>query len=146
MAQLALAAPPLERALIAVDGSATSIATLRLALTVLPLHVQLRVVYVVDRSMQPGEHWLKRLFEADGGVKRVIRQERLRAIRSHMLDEGDSRSIEDLALAYGFSSDWSLTRAFREVYGVTPASLRRAVSATSHDPAAVPSIRDIVQS
>ena len=89
---------------------------------------------------------LFRLFEADGGVKRVIRQERLRAIRSHLLDEGDSRSIEDLALAYGFSSDWSLTRAFREVYGVTPASLRRAVSATSHDPAAVPSIRDIVQS
>jgi len=66
IAQLALAAPPLARALVAIDGSATSIATLRLALAVLPADVRIRVIYVVDRSLQPGEHWLKRLFEADG--------------------------------------------------------------------------------
>ena len=64
--QLATAVPSLDRALVALDGSATSIAALRLALDVLSPRVQLRVVYVVDRSMHPGEQWLRRLFEANG--------------------------------------------------------------------------------
>lgn len=70
IAQLALAAPPLDRALVAIDGSATSTAALQLALARLPARVQLRVIYVVDRSMQPGEPGLKRLFEAHG--RRVL--------------------------------------------------------------------------
>lgn len=66
IALLGVASPPLDRALVAIDGSATSIAALRLALAVLPPRVRLRVVYVVDRSMQPGERWLKQLFEQHG--------------------------------------------------------------------------------
>ncbi|TDV11375.1 universal stress protein [Paraburkholderia caballeronis] len=66
IAQLALSEPPLDRALIAIDGSPASLDALRLALAVLPPHAQLRVVYVVDRSMQPGARWLNRFFEMDG--------------------------------------------------------------------------------
>ncbi|MGC4193248.1 MAG: helix-turn-helix domain-containing protein [Thermomicrobiales bacterium] len=91
---------------------------------------------------------LFRLFERDGGVERFIRAERLRAARACMLDQHDVRPIEQIALTFGFSSGSSLTRAFRETYGLTPAEVRADASThlqdTSPDRTPGPSIRDLI--
>lgn len=101
IAQLALSAPPLDRALVAIDGSATSIAALRLALAVLPPGVLLRVIYVVDRAMQPGEQWLAQLFEAAGGraleAVAPLLEERGAAASVAMIATGDE--MDDVASA-----------------------------------------------
>lgn len=62
---LALDEPPLARALIAVDGSASAYAALQLAVGCLPTEVELRVIYVVERTLHVGGQGLNHLFEDD---------------------------------------------------------------------------------
>ncbi|MEX3693445.1 universal stress protein [Paraburkholderia sp. BR14263] len=62
---LAFEEPPLARALIAVDGSASAYAALRLAVGCLPADVELRVIYVVERTLHVGGRELDHLFEDD---------------------------------------------------------------------------------
>lgn len=62
---LALDEPPLARALITVDGSASAYAALQLAIGCLSTEVQLRVIYVVERTLHVGGRGLDHLFEDD---------------------------------------------------------------------------------
>ncbi|WP_321948163.1 universal stress protein [Paraburkholderia sp. J10-1] len=62
---LALDEPPLARALIAVDGSASAYAALQLAIGCLPTEVELRVIYVVERTLRVAGRGLDHLFEDD---------------------------------------------------------------------------------
>ncbi|WP_084069021.1 universal stress protein [Paraburkholderia heleia] len=62
---LALEEPPLSRALIAVDGSASAYGALRLAVGCIPAEVELRVIYVVERTLRVGGRELDHLFEDD---------------------------------------------------------------------------------
>ena len=62
---LALDEPPLARALIAVDGSASAYAALQLAIGCLPKEVEMRVIYVVERTLHIGGQGLNHLFEDD---------------------------------------------------------------------------------
>ncbi|MCP3710059.1 universal stress protein [Paraburkholderia sp. CNPSo 3274] len=62
---LALDEPPLARALIAVDGSASAYAALQLAVGCVPAEVELRVIYVVERTLHVGGQGLTHLFEDD---------------------------------------------------------------------------------
>ncbi|WP_321937855.1 universal stress protein [Paraburkholderia sp. J8-2] len=62
---LALDEPPLARALIAVDGSASAYAALQLAVGCLPTEAELRVIYVVERTLHVVGRGLDHLFEDD---------------------------------------------------------------------------------
>ena len=81
---LALDEPPLARALIAVDGSASAYAALELALGCLPQDVELKVIHVVDRTLPVGEPRLSHLFEADGS-RALARAEALAEARRSRL-------------------------------------------------------------
>jgi len=72
---------------------------------------------------------LYRLFEAEGGVARVILAERLRAVRRALSDPLDRRSIAQVAEAAGMPDPSTFGRAFRRDTGLSPGSFRRAVQA-----------------
>lgn len=69
-----------------------------------------------------------RLYEAFapfGGVSNYIRDSRLRAVRRALLDPRERRKVGDLAFSHGFKSEAHFSRAFRELFGITPQALRR---------------------
>lgn len=103
---LALDEPPLERALVAVDGSPTSYAALRMALACLPSQVEIRVIYVVDRTLHTGMPFLGQFFERDG--QRVL---------AH---------VESLAAASGARVSLAMIEAAEEPDDVASAILREA--------------------
>jgi len=68
---------------------------------------------------------LYRLTEQLGGIKRFIRQQRLKEAHKRLSDTGGKPgSIANLAYDLGFGSENTFRRSFKEVYGVSP---RRAV-------------------
>ncbi|MCA0276862.1 MAG: helix-turn-helix domain-containing protein [Proteobacteria bacterium] len=67
---------------------------------------------------------LYRMFEADGGVARVIRERRLDAAY-RMLVRPSPPSVTQLAHDLGFSGSGQLQRAFSARFGVTPSDIRR---------------------
>lgn len=68
---------------------------------------------------------LYRLFEGEGGVEAYIRRRRLEEVRAALIDPANGERVGDLAHRWCFSDASHLTRLFREVYGVTPSSIRR---------------------
>jgi AraC-like DNA-binding protein len=70
---------------------------------------------------------LYRLFEAEGGVARHIRDVRLSLVHAALRDPQHlGTSIGELAEACGFPEPSAFSRAFRQLYGVTPSEVRRA--------------------
>jgi AraC-like DNA-binding protein len=69
---------------------------------------------------------LYQLFERLGGVGAYIRERRLRqAMLALMTPDQAHRTLLDIALASGYTSDAAFSRAFRRRYGVCPSSVRR---------------------
>ncbi|MFL1463114.1 helix-turn-helix domain-containing protein [Roseococcus sp. DSY-14] len=69
---------------------------------------------------------LYRLFEAEGGVAKVILAERLRAVRRALADPLDRRSIASIAEAAGMPDPSAFGRAFRRDAGLSPGAFRAA--------------------
>jgi len=71
---------------------------------------------------------LQRLFAQEPrSVADVIRSQRLAAIHDELLDpRSDRRSVMAVASRWGYTEPSHFTRAFRGLYGVTPAALRKA--------------------
>ncbi|GGC53287.1 hypothetical protein GCM10010994_10430 [Chelatococcus reniformis] len=67
---------------------------------------------------------LYRMFAAEGGVARLVRERRLDAACRELL-RGRRRPITDIALSLGFSSSSQLLRAFRARFAMTPSEARR---------------------
>lgn len=67
---------------------------------------------------------LYRAFAAGGGVARYIQRRRLEAVHVRLSDPAETRSLADLALAYGFSSHAHFTTAFRRRFGYAPRDAR----------------------
>jgi AraC-like DNA-binding protein len=66
-----------------------------------------------------------RLFEAEGGLARYIRQRQLhRAFRELMRGLRPGRRILDLALDCQFASEATFCRAFRRMFGIPPGEVR----------------------
>ena len=66
-----------------------------------------------------------RLFEADGGLARYIRQRQLqRAFRELMRGFPSGRRILDLAMDCQFASDATFSRAFHRMFGIPPGEVR----------------------
>lgn len=67
---------------------------------------------------------LYRAFEPEGGVARYIRQARLEAARTALVNGDDPRRIGEIAFAYGFTSEAQFSRAVRAAFGASPRDLR----------------------
>lgn len=69
---------------------------------------------------------LYRIFAADGGVARVIREHRLDAAYRALIAPSDAeRSITQIAFAFGFSSSSQFQRAFSSRFALSPNEARR---------------------
>ena len=69
---------------------------------------------------------LYELFDAHGGVANYVRDRRLRRALLALADPSSAhRSIYDVALECGYSSDNAFSRAFRSRYGVSPVDIRQ---------------------
>lgn len=78
-----------------------------------------------------------RLYEAFapyGGVSNHIRDSRLRAARRLLLDPGERRKAGEIAFAVGFKSEAHFSRAFKELFEVSPQKLRADGRNSRHDP------------
>jgi AraC-like DNA-binding protein len=73
---------------------------------------------------------LFRAFEPLGGLARYVRSRRLAHAHEILARPDESRTVAEIAFACGFKSPAHFSRAFREVYGVSPTDLqdRRATS------------------
>jgi len=69
--------------------------------------------------------WLYKIFSAEGGVKRVIRDRRLDAAFRDLCNNPDTRII-DVAYRRAFSSERQFQRAFLAQFGVSPSAVRDA--------------------
>ena len=68
---------------------------------------------------------LYRLFEAEGGVARAIRDMRLSLVHAALRDPALARrSIAELAEVHGFADASSFSRVFRAAYGMAPGEVR----------------------
>ena len=63
-----------------------------------------------------------------GGVQRFRQAQRLRWVRAH-LETGDTRSLDQLAEATGFTDRAHLARAFKRAFGLTPGEARARAAA-----------------
>lgn len=72
---------------------------------------------------------LYRLFKPHGGITAHIRLRRLQLLLMAIVDELDTRSFADLAIAWGFRSEAHASRLFQQRYGVRPGQYRSAWAA-----------------
>lgn len=76
---------------------------------------------------------LYRLFEADGGIARLILRRRLEAVRQRLDDRSDS-DFATMAPECGFADERQMKRLFTEAFGVSPSAYRSDVAKTApHD-------------
>jgi AraC-like DNA-binding protein len=72
---------------------------------------------------------LYRMFEADGGLVRLVRQRRLQCALAQLTSPGHRhRRIVDIALQHGFATESGFIRAFRRHFGISPGDARAAAA------------------
>jgi AraC-like DNA-binding protein len=72
---------------------------------------------------------LYRAFAAEGGIAKYIRGQRLSRLYRLLCDPLERRTIDELALAHGFSDNAHFSRLFRRTFGESASSLRRRAAA-----------------
>lgn len=75
---------------------------------------------------------LYRLFEADGGIARLIIRRRLEGVRQ-LLDDRTDGDLTTIALECGFADERQMKRLFSEAFGVSPNTYRSEVAKTAPD-------------
>lgn len=89
---------------------------------------------------------LYRLFEADGGLARYVREQRLnRALILLIAPTAQGRRLIDIALDLRFSSDSTFVRAFRRKFGLTPGEIRELSEAWLRERQVVPAPDELLQ-
>jgi AraC-like DNA-binding protein len=86
-----------------------------------------------------------RVFQVHGGLNRYILGCRLRRVR-RLLQEGNERTIAELAFASGFVSPAHFNREFRRAFGVTPTDVRNRPWRASPDPVEPSSLDQLFRS
>lgn len=64
-------------------------------------------------------------FDEAGGIARFIWRRRLEAVHAALLNPHDLRRINEIAFAFGFTSEAHFARAFRSAFGRTASETRR---------------------
>jgi AraC-like DNA-binding protein len=83
----------------------------------------------IAREMGLSRSRLYQLFDSYGGVSSFIRQQRLRkALIILSGQQHRQRSVYDIALECGYSSDTAFIRAFRDQYDLTPGDIRSGLT------------------
>lgn len=79
---------------------------------------------------------LYRMFTADGGVAKVVRDRRLDAAYQELIGRraGPQRSLTEIAYGLGFSSSAQFARAFRARFSITPSEARHEAAFGFSDP------------
>lgn len=77
-------------------------------------------IAAIARDMRVSRATLYRLFEAQGGVMRYIRERRLASCRDAILCPGDPRSHAAIAEAFGFKSAAHFSNAYQRHFGHRP--------------------------
>lgn len=75
---------------------------------------------------------LYRLFEADGGIARLITRRRLEAVRQ-LLDDRTDKDFAVIAPECGFADERQMKRLFSEAFGVSASIYRSEVAKTAPD-------------
>lgn len=75
---------------------------------------------------------LYRLFEADGGIARLIVRRRLEGVRQ-LLDDRTDGDFPTIASDCGFADERQMKRLFSEAFGVSPSIYRAEVAMTAPD-------------
>lgn len=86
----------------------------------------------ISKALGLSSAQLELLFEPLGGIERHILNRRLEHIRSTLARRTETRSVTELAAAYGFAGPQALRRAFRAAFGYEPDEL---VLEAQQDPA-----------
>lgn len=82
------------------------------------------------RQMGVSRAKLYRLFEPLGGVRNYIQQRRLTRAFQTIADPAQARErVSAIAARYGFTSDSTFSRAFRDAYGMSPSDMRATAQA-----------------
>ncbi len=91
-------------------------------------HVSNRALSVDSISAGTGisRSSLYRLFDKQGGVARFILTHRLDSLRT-TIDNGDRTPLAELAAAFGFTSETTMSRLFAEAHGMSPQTYRQAL-------------------
>ena len=86
------------------------------------------------RRFKVSRSYLYKIFEADGGIAKVIREQRLDLARKKLAStEPQAVSIKRLAFECGFSSSEHFIRLFKSRFGITPAALKTEGVVLAHD-------------
>ncbi|MDF1624285.1 MAG: helix-turn-helix domain-containing protein [Pseudohongiella nitratireducens] len=79
---------------------------------------------VICKHFHLSRSTLYRLFEPVGGVRRYIRERRLRGSLEALITTPHGTRLIDIACEYGFRSEAHFSRTIRLKYGITPSTLR----------------------
>lgn len=133
LAEIEQDALELFRAMFSVDGSSTSVARRREAMTWIRRNLgdpSLSVTSVAQ-AIGVSERTLTRAFQETGGsVARTILELRLERAHGMLSDQG-APSVHEVALRCGFVSAPHFSRVFRRRYDAAPGEVRAAGSATA---------------
>jgi AraC-like DNA-binding protein len=78
----------------------------------------------LSRALGVSRPTLYRAFAGTGGVMGYIRRRRLETVHVLLSDRAETRSLAELALAFGFSSHAHFSTAFRRRFGYAPRDAR----------------------
>lgn len=93
------------------------------------LHLNKRLsVSIIQNGVNASRASLYRAFAGKGGVMAFVLARRLDRVRRILNDRNDGRTIAEIAIATGFRSGAELGRAYRQRFGITPGTARRAAS------------------
>ncbi|MFD1252697.1 Transcriptional activator FeaR [Devosia equisanguinis] len=103
---------------------------------------QLDAAYVAH-SLGVSRTVLYQLFQSSGGVARYILGRRLERLARALRRSTETRSISQLAFAFGFASESHCSKAFRSAYGMPPGQYRKDAA---HQRAAANDVSGLIDS
>jgi len=74
---------------------------------------------------------LYRIFQADGGIGRLVQARRLVRVRAYLSDPTDDRPLSDIAHDCGFRAESHMSKLFRDAFAAAPGEYRRQLRAAS---------------
>lgn len=84
----------------------------------------------ICRALGISRSKLYRVFPGGGGIAGYIQRRRLEAVHVRLSDPAETRTLAEIARAYGFASHAHFSTAFRRRFGYTPRDARQGAAST----------------